>query len=70
MAQIAGGSIGLGLNTAIVASSGPLAEGIRNAFRVDAALAVCGLVVAALFVGGPVDVARLRDLRHHHRAHA
>jgi len=70
MFQIGGGSIGLGLNTAIVASSGPLTEGIRNAFRVDAALAVCGLIVAALFVGGEVDLERLRTLRHHHRAHA
>jgi EmrB/QacA subfamily drug resistance transporter len=70
MFQIGGGSIGLGLNTAIVASSAVLADGIRTAFRVDAALAVSGLVVAALFVGGSVDLERLRDLRHHHRAHA
>ena len=69
MFQIGGGSIGLGLNTAIVASSPVLAEGMRNAFRVDAALAVCGLLVAALFVGGTVDFERLRNLRYHHRAH-
>ena len=71
MFQIGGGSIGLGLNTAIVASSAVLAEGIRTAFRVDAALAICGLLVAAAFVGGSVDFERLRDdLRHRHRAHA
>jgi EmrB/QacA subfamily drug resistance transporter len=70
MFQIGGGSIGLGLNTAIVATSPVLADGIRNAFRVDAALAVCGLLVAAFFVGGVVDVDRLRSLRFHHRAHA
>jgi EmrB/QacA subfamily drug resistance transporter len=70
MFQIGGGSIGLGLNTAIVASAPALAVGIRNAFRVDAALAVCGLLVAALFVGGAVDLEQLRTLQHHHRAHA
>jgi EmrB/QacA subfamily drug resistance transporter len=70
MFQIAGGSIGLGLNTAIVATSSSLEAGIRAAFRFDAVLAVCGLAVSALFVGGPVDLERLRGLRHHHRAHA
>ncbi len=70
MFQIGGGSIGLGLNTAIVDSAASLAVGVRNAFLVDAALAVCGLLVAALFVGGGVDFERLRDRRHHHRAHA
>jgi EmrB/QacA subfamily drug resistance transporter len=69
MFQIGGGSIGLGLNTAIVAS-GALVPGIRTAFRVDAALAVCGLIVALLYVGGRVDPERLRTLRGHHRAHA
>ena len=70
MFQIAGGSIGLGLNTAIVDSAASLPVGIGNAFRVDATLAVCGLLVAAFFVGGTVDLERLRELRHHHRAHA
>jgi MFS family permease len=70
MFQIAGGSIGLGLNTALVVTAGSLAEGIHRAFLVDAVLAVCGLVVAMLFVGGRVDKERLRTMRHHHRAHA
>jgi MFS family permease len=70
MFQVGGGSIGLGLNTAIVATSASLEAGIRGAFRVDAALAIGGLAVAALFVGGAVDLERLRNLRHHHRAHA
>jgi len=70
MFQVGGGSIGLGLNTAIVATSASLEAGIRSAFRVDAALAIGGLAVAALFVGGSVDLERLRNLRHHHRAHA
>jgi EmrB/QacA subfamily drug resistance transporter len=74
MCQIAGGAIGLGVNTAIVVASGTskrdLADGIANAFRVDAVLAVVGLVVALLFVGGTVTVEGRRALRWHHRAHA
>jgi EmrB/QacA subfamily drug resistance transporter len=69
MCQIAGGSIGLGLNTALVVTAPSLAEGIHTAFLVDAGLAVAGFLVAVLFVGGTVDRARLRDLRWHHRAH-
>ena len=70
MFQIAGGSIGLGFNTALVVTAGSLVEGIHRAFLVDALLAVCGLVVAMLFVGGHVDTERLRTMQHHHRAHA
>ena len=69
MFQVAGGSIGLGLNTALVVTAATLSEGIRTAFLVDAALAACGLAVAVLFVGGKVDKARLASLIHHHRAH-
>ena len=32
-------------------------------------LALGGLAVALFFIGGPVDPERLRDRRHHHRAH-
>jgi MFS family permease len=70
MFQIAGGSIGVGFNTAIVVSSSTMPRGIHTAFLVDGALAICSATVAILFVGGAVDVERLRDLRHHHRAHA
>jgi EmrB/QacA subfamily drug resistance transporter len=70
MFQIAGGSIGLGLNTALVATARSLVEGIHTAFLVDAVLAACGLVVSILFIGGQVDKERLRMLQHHHRAHA
>jgi EmrB/QacA subfamily drug resistance transporter len=69
MCQIAGGSVGLGLNTALVVTASSLADGIQRAFLVDAGLAVAGLIVALVFVGGGVDLARLRDLRFHHRAH-
>ena len=74
MCQIAGGAIGLGLNTAIVVASGTtgsdLADGISNAFMVDAMLGVAGLVIALLFVGGTVTAEERHRLRWHHRAHA
>ena len=69
MAQIAGGSIGLGLNTALVVTAASLPEGIAIAFKVNAALAIAGLVVVVLFIGGKVDRERLAGLIHHHRAH-
>ncbi len=70
MFQIAGGSVGLGLNTALVSSRETLASGISLAFMVDAILALCGLVVSLAFVGGSADRERLRHLQWHHRAHA
>ena len=74
MCQIAGGAIGLGLNTAIVTSAPSLADGIATAFRVDAALAVAGFLVSLLFVGGPAATidAAATSTKHHrfHRAHA
>ena len=53
MCQIAGGAIGLGLNTAIVLAAGTLSEGIAIAFRIDAALAAAGLLVSLTFIRGP-----------------
>jgi EmrB/QacA subfamily drug resistance transporter len=53
MFQIAGGSIGLGLTTTVFSSQvPPFVDGIQAAFRLDAALSLVGLVIAALFVGG------------------
>jgi hypothetical protein len=69
MAQIAGGSVGIGLNTAIVVSAPNLADGIGNAFVVNGLLACAGIVVAVLFIGGKIDRERLKTLWHHHRAH-
>jgi EmrB/QacA subfamily drug resistance transporter len=69
MFEIAGGSIGLGLNTAIVVTGSSIPEGIHTAFLVDGALALGALAVAIFFIGGQVDLERLRDLQHHHRAH-
>jgi MFS family permease len=70
MCQIAGGSIGVALNTVIVVSASSMPSGIHAAFLVDGALAVCSAVVALVAVGGTIDKERLRSLRHHHRAHA
>ena len=69
MFQIAGGSIGVGFNTAIVVSGSSMPAGIHTAFLVDGVLAIGSAAVALLFVGGAVDVERLREIRHHHRAH-
>jgi EmrB/QacA subfamily drug resistance transporter len=69
MCQIAGGSLGLGLNTAIVVSTS-LTTGLGRAFLLDAVLAAVGLLVALLWVGGRIDPQRLRGLGlHHHQAH-
>ena len=70
MFQIAGGAVGLGLNTAFVVSASSLADGIHVAFLVDMALAVGGLIVVVLFVGGQVREQELEHLIHRHRAHA
>jgi len=70
MFQIAGGSLGLGLNTAIVVTARSLVEGIQSAFLLDAVLAICGFLVSIIFIGGEIDKERLTILRHHHRAHA
>jgi dipeptide/tripeptide permease len=75
MCQIAGGAIGLGLNTAIVTSGGDIVNGlsvggIGVAFKVDAALAIIGLIIVFLFVGRPEPATPRRSLRTHHRAHA
>jgi MFS family permease len=69
MAQIAGGSIGLGINTAIILSEPTLPDGIHWAFLIDAVLAFAALMVAAFLVGGRVSRAELQTLTHRHRAH-
>jgi EmrB/QacA subfamily drug resistance transporter len=70
MFQIAGGSIGLGVNTAIVLSASNMAEGIHIAFLVDGVLAVCGAVLALLLVGGTFSKEKLEAAwPHRHRAH-
>jgi EmrB/QacA subfamily drug resistance transporter len=61
MCQIGGGSVGLGVNTAIVTASVSLVDGIRDAFLLDAVLAFCALIVSVLFVGGPLRGSRPRS---------
>jgi EmrB/QacA subfamily drug resistance transporter len=70
MCQVAGGALGLGMNTAIVLSQSDLPEGIRLAFRVDAALAVVGFLVALAYIGRTEPLTHRHHLRSHHRAHA
>jgi len=53
-----------------VVSADSFVDGIETAFRVNAALAVVGLLISVLYVGGTVHADRLRTLRWHHRAHA
>ena len=69
MAQIAGGSIGLGFNTAIVVSNPVLANGISIAFFIDGCLAIAGLLIVLFFVGGNFDRQRLEGMVHYHRGH-
>jgi EmrB/QacA subfamily drug resistance transporter len=53
MFQIAGGSIGLGLTTTIFSSfNPPFIDGFQASFRLDAGIALVGLAVSVLFVGG------------------
>lgn len=70
MCQIAGGAVGLGINTAIVTSSSNLATGISTAFVVDGILAVLGLLVAVAYVGEAPATAGAHSPRWRHRAHA
>ena len=70
MCQIAGGAVGLGFNTAIVASASSLADGISLAFKVDAVLAVVGLAARARGDRPPRRGHPRASLRTHHRAHA
>jgi MFS family permease len=63
MFQIAGGSVGLGLTTAIFigASDGATSgagfiDGIQTAFGVDAAIALGGFLIATFLIGGRVHM--------------
>jgi hypothetical protein len=66
MAQIAGGSVGLGLTTAIFigASNGATSgagfvDGIQTVFGVDAALATGGFLISAFLIGDRLHLPRL-----------
>ncbi len=70
MCQVAGGAIGLGINTAIVESADTLTHGISRAFLVDAVLALIGLVVVMQAVASHEPTHHRLALRWHHRANA
>ncbi len=74
MFQIAGGVVGLAVNTAIVTGAAggldSFVNGISDAFLLDSILALGGLIVAVVFVGGKVSPEAIRAHRPHlHRAH-
>jgi EmrB/QacA subfamily drug resistance transporter len=54
MFQIAGGSVGLGLTTTVLAESGDgnFVDGLEAAFRLDAILALGGFVISVMLIGG------------------
>jgi EmrB/QacA subfamily drug resistance transporter len=59
MFQIAGGSIGLGLTTTVFSSfNPPFIDGFQAAFRLDAGIALVGVAISLLFVGGSLFVRR------------
>lgn len=59
MFQIAGGSIGLGLTTTVFSANvPPFIDGFQAGFRLDAAIALVGLALSVLFVGGALFARR------------
>jgi EmrB/QacA subfamily drug resistance transporter len=53
MFQIAGGSIGLGLTTAVFSAAiPPFVDGVSAGFRLDASLSLVGLAISVFLVGG------------------
>jgi EmrB/QacA subfamily drug resistance transporter len=53
MFQIAGGSIGLGLTTAVFSAAiPPFVDGVSAGFRLDASLSLVGLLISVFLVGG------------------
>jgi EmrB/QacA subfamily drug resistance transporter len=70
MCQIAGGSVGLGVNTAIVVAAASLADGVSTAFLLDTLLATAAFGVAIAFIGGSGTLRERLHVRASHRAHA
>jgi EmrB/QacA subfamily drug resistance transporter len=67
MAQIAGGSIGLGLTTTVLAESGDgnFVEGLEAAFRLDAFLALGGFLLSVFLIGGKPHLKGLMGAARH-----
>jgi MFS family permease len=70
MCQIAGGAIGLGINTAIVESADNLTQGISRAFFIDGILALIGLAIVLRTVRGHEPTHHHIHIRWHRRANA
>ena len=70
MCQIAGRSVGLGIDTAIVVVAASLSAGISLAFVVDAVLAGAATVLAVLTIGPGTGTPDDAPVRAYHRAHA
>lgn len=68
MCQVAGGAVGLGVNTAIVASADSLTAGISRAFVVDGVLALVGLAIALRTASAHEPTHARHRMRGHHRA--
>jgi EmrB/QacA subfamily drug resistance transporter len=59
MFQIAGGSIGLGLTTTVFSSfNPPFIDGFQAGFRLDAGIALVGVAISVLFIGGSLVARR------------
>jgi hypothetical protein len=62
MFQIAGGSIGLGLTTTVFSANvPPFIDGFQAGFRLDAGIALVGVVASLLFVGGSLLARRVPE---------
>ena len=70
MCQIAGGAVGLGINTAIAESADDLTQGISRAFFVDGMLALVGLAIVLTAVHGHEPTHHRINIRWHRRANA
>lgn len=68
MCQIAGGAVGLGINTAIVESAANLAQGMTHAFILDGILAAAAFVLVVRTVPGHNPTHHRSYLRWHRRA--
>jgi MFS family permease len=75
MFQIAGGSVGLGLTTTVLTEAGEgggpdaFIDGLEAAFRLDAALALGGFLIAALLIGGRPHLPSRHVTGHSPRGH-
>ena len=70
MCQIAGGSLGLGFNTAIVLADSSFTSGVTTAFLLNGILAFVTAAMALVFIDGSGPLQHPLHRRHRHRVHA